>query len=91
MRTEPDLDGPFVRRKGSARGIPLRTRLVYPKALREAMDRSLDRYIERWARGLLLVIDGEVRKLTEEEVQDAVNAGKSDNRRESRAKRKQKG
>ena len=36
------------------------------------IERSVDEQIERWARGLLLVMDGEVRKLNEEEVQQAI-------------------
>ena len=48
-------------------------KLVIPKALREAEKKRLDKYIERWARRLLLVIDGEVRKLTEDEIQVAVH------------------
>lgn len=33
------------------------------------MERGQDRYIERWARKLIVAVDGEVRKLTEEQVQ----------------------
>lgn len=36
------------------------------------LERSQDRYIERWARKLIVVVDGEVRKLTEEQVQNVV-------------------
>jgi len=42
------------------------------RAARKATKRQLDRYIERWARHLLLVDKDGVRRLTEEEVQAAV-------------------
>jgi hypothetical protein len=41
------------------------------EVLRE-MERGQDRYIERWARKLIVVVDGEVRKLTEKQVQNVV-------------------
>jgi len=44
--------------------------------MREAEERELDRYIERWARHLILVDGDEVRRLTEEEIQSGVRAGK---------------
>lgn len=42
-----------------------------PEVVRE-MERDQDRYIERWARKLIVVVDGEVRKLTEEQVRNVV-------------------
>ena len=44
----------------------------YPAEVLREMERGLDRYIERWARKLIFVADGEVRKLTEDEVQAVV-------------------
>lgn len=38
----------------------------------ESIDQAVDEEMERWARSLIVVVDGEVRKLTEEEVQLAV-------------------
>ena len=38
----------------------------------EMMERSVDAEMERWARSLILVVGGEVRKLNEEEVQRAI-------------------
>jgi hypothetical protein len=68
--------------KQKARRRPLRTRRtsrdatkLSPEVLRE-MERGQDRYIERWARKLNVVVDGEVRKLTEEQVQAVVRKSK---------------
>jgi hypothetical protein len=68
MRTKPDLDGPFVRKCGSTRKIPLRTKIVWSKELEALMEESVQREIERWARKLLLVSNGQVRKFTAAEV-----------------------
>jgi hypothetical protein len=40
------------------------------------MEESSDRMIRRWARKLLLVDDGEVRHLTDEEVESMVTASR---------------
>jgi hypothetical protein len=50
--------------------------MVLPKALRAAMNERLDRQHERWVRKLLMVENGEVRKLTEEEVRLMLQSGK---------------
>ena len=42
------------------------------------MEESFDRMIRRWARKLLLIGDGEVRHLTEEEVESMVTASRRD-------------
>jgi len=71
----------------SARNRPLK-KLARRQAVRKAevklpkwslalMERQLDREIAAWARKLLLVIDGDVRKLTEEQVQWLVERSKS--------------
>jgi hypothetical protein len=53
------------------------------RAARDAAKRQLDRYIERWARRLLLVDRDGVRRLTEEEVQAAVGGKKRNSRTRS--------
>ena len=65
-----------ARKKKSAAEVR-KQRALKAAAYRE-MNRSMDRLIERWARKLLLVIDGEVRRLSEDEVQAA---GYGDKRR----------
>jgi hypothetical protein len=50
--------------------------MTLPRDLYEAMEESLDRMIRRWAQKLLLIGDGEVRHLTEKEVESMVKASR---------------
>lgn len=68
---------------------PKRKRATLPKWAERELDASADRYIRRWAKGLLLTIDGEVRKLTPEEVESMVvgSRPKRARKRSSRTKK----
>ena len=74
-------------RSASRKGHPLR--FANPAEVKAVMEESIDREIERWARKLLLVGDGEVRKLTEEEVR--VMVGKKRKAPKPDVNRKSKG
>jgi hypothetical protein len=50
--------------------------MTLPRDLYEAMEESLDRMTRRWARKLLLIGEGEVRHLTDEEVESMVKASR---------------
>ena len=50
--------------------------MTLPRDAYEAVEESLDRMIRRWARKLLLVGDGEVRHLTDDEVESMVKASR---------------
>ena len=47
-----------------------------PSAVLKEMENSLDRYIEKWVNGLLLCVDGSVRKLTKGEIRKVVQGSK---------------
>jgi hypothetical protein len=68
-RRKPSIDLTFavLRRPDSGRGIPLW--FPEPSKVKAMMEESVDRYMNRWARKLILVVDGEVRKLTGEEIE----------------------
>jgi hypothetical protein len=58
-------------KKPVKKATPARTSREDDRAVREYMklrEPAIDRYIERWARRLIFVIDGKVRRPTEEEV-----------------------
>jgi len=50
--------------------------MTLPRDLHEAVEESLDMMIRRWARKLWLIGDGEVRHLTESEVESMVKASR---------------
>ena len=67
----------MVKRAPNRKPAKKKSERPVPAAVIREMNRGLDRYMERWARGLLLVIDGEVRKLSEDEVQAIVRSTRS--------------
>ena len=54
-----------------------------PKWVLRDIDERVDRYIRRWARRLILVIDGQVRRLNEVELADIDAMGKKGRTRSS--------
>jgi hypothetical protein len=50
--------------------------ITIPRDVYDEMEEGFDRMIRRWARKLLLIGDGEVRHLTEEEVESMVTASR---------------
>jgi hypothetical protein len=75
-----------ARRKPARQRTSRERDVKLPKWSLELMERQVDREITRWARKLLLVIDGEVKKLTEEQVQWLVQASKRGSRTTRRKK-----
>lgn len=57
------------------------------RRFRREQDKWLDRYMARWLRGLLLVTDGKVEKLSEKEVQELLLSSRPAKRRKSKAKK----
>jgi hypothetical protein len=83
-----------AKKKGTYRRSAVARRPAAKRAARKAaatrefnrsVKQSVDRYIERWARRLILVDHGKVRKLTEEEVQDMANGSSSSRKPRRRA------
>ena len=66
-----------TRKKPARQRTPRKDDVKLPRWSLDLMERQVDREIARWARKLLWVIDGEVRKLTEEQVQWLVKRSKS--------------
>jgi hypothetical protein len=52
-----------------------------PKAVLRDIDERVDRYIGRWARRLIIVVDGQVRRLNEEELEAIDATGKKGRKR----------
>ncbi len=57
---------------------------ILPPDVLEMIERSVDEQMANWARGLLLVMDGDVRKLTEDEVQEVIGTPAPKTRRTRR-------